>query len=688
MEIFLFQKKTYDLYDLTTNSDYINTFVKLYNEKKPQIVVYDTETTGLNTLVDKPFLMAFGFETHIFVLEPKEEYINIIFDTIKNSKMLIAHNAKFDYHIMINANHPIPDTISLGDSLTIARLTEYADVDDSISLETLGAKYVDLNSKFAGKVIKQKMNELERKNLSQFKKHLKEKFSLKSVTPLWEAYKKRVQFISHEWDSMFDYIDKHYTKANYETVYKAEPALMTHYLADDIAILLEYLKVSLPVLNKVDPNYTVFKQENQLIRVVGDMERIGVKADIDYLLQSRNRVIDYKNKKYEALKDMIGINISVGQHQKIKEILKQKYDVVVEKTDIEALKKVKMLEGEVGQVASLILELRTIDKWLSTYIEGMLNRVHNGRIHTSINNAGAVTGRVSSDLQQQPKKPLLDDEGNELFHPRRVFINDDNAKTIYFDYSQMELRLQAHYTMIISGGDTNLCRAFIPFKCVDNTGQVFNYGDNINKDWFDENGKKWQPVDLHSVTTLKAFPHLTIDHPDFKKYRPLGKVANFLKNYAGGIGAIKQQLGVSDSIAKALNDGYYEAFPKVIDYQRWIEKNLAKNGYVANIFGRRYYIRDFNKYYKAYNYMIQGGCADLLKNKEIKIHNYIRRNNLQSRMLLPVHDEIQVSVVNGEEWVIPQIKAILDNNDEYIGTLPMICDVEISHKSWADKEEL
>lgn len=86
--------------------------------------------------------------------------------------------------------------------------------------------------------------------------------------------------------------------------------------------------------------------------------------------------------------------------------------------------------------------------------------------------------------------------------------------------------------------------------------------------------------------------------------------------------------------------------------------------------------------------MIQGGCADLLKNKEIKVHNYIKRNNLKSKMLLPVHDELQIQVVDGEEWIIPQIKAILDNNDEYIGTLPMICDVEISRTSWADKEEL
>lgn len=622
-------------------------------------------------------------------MEPTSENINFVYDTIKDSKILIAHNAKFDYHMMINGGYAIPESIKLGDSLTIARLTEYADVDDSISLETLGAKYVDINSKFAGKVIKQKMNELERKQLTLVKKDVKEKFNLKAVGPVWSAYKNRVQFVEHEYDEIFNYIDTIYKKANYESVYKTNPELMTHYLADDIAILLEYLKVSIPVLNKVDPDYRVFRQENELIRVVGKMERIGVRADIDYLIKSRERVLNYKLVNYDLLKELTGITFSVGQHQKIKEIMKQKYNITLDKTDIDALKKVSKIGGEAGRLAELIVELRTLDKWLFTYIEGMLNRVKNGRIHTSINNAGAVTGRVSSDLQQQPKKPLLDKDGNELFHPRKPFIVDEGSSIVYFDYSQMELRLQAHYTIKISGGDPNLCRAFIPFNCKNSDGEIFDYKKHnwTKTEWFDETGKTWQPVDLHSVTTLKAFPHLTLDHPDFKKYRPLGKVANFLKNYAGGIGAIKQQLGVSDDIAKALNDGYYQAFPKVIDYQRWVEQTLTKQGYVENIFGRRYYIRDFSKYYKAYNYLIQGGCADLLKNKEIKVHNYLERNNLKSKMLLPVHDELQIQVVDGEEWVIPQIKAILDNNNEFIDTLPMLCDIEITRTNWADKEE-
>ena len=159
----------------------------------------------------------------------------------------------------------------------------------------------------------------------------------------------------------------------------------------------------------------------------------------------------------------------------------------------------KKHDGEPSIIASLIIELRTLDKWLSTYIEGMLNRVSNGRIYTNINNSGAVTGRVSSDMQQQPSEPLLNKKGDELFHPRKVFVNDDNATTYYFDFSQMELRLQANYTIDISGGDKNLCRAFIPFGCVSIfTNKKYRLGDENwgSGEWVDEDDNEWTPSRL------------------------------------------------------------------------------------------------------------------------------------------------------------------------------------------------
>jgi DNA polymerase I len=94
-----------------------------------------------------------------------------------------------------------------------------------------------------------------------------------------------------------------------------------------------------------------------------------------------------------------------------------------------------------------------------------------------------------------------------------------------------------------------------------------------------------------------------------------------------------------------------------------------------------------NNFYKGYNYLIQGSCADMMKIKEIEIANFLKKNNLKSKMILVIHDEVQLSIPKDEEWIVPHIKTILDDNYTYINTLPMICEVEVTNKTWADKED-
>jgi DNA polymerase-1 len=207
-------------------------------------------------------------------------------------------------------------------------------------------------------------------------------------------------------------------------------------------------------------------------------------------------------------------------------------------------------------------------------------------------------------------------------------------------------------------------------------------------EWVDEEGKSWEPIDLHSVTTLKAFPHITPQDSDFSQYRALGKRANFLKNYGGGLGAIKAQLKLSDEVAQALNRGYYEAFPKVLDYQKWAENQVLINGFAQNLYGRRYYIQNTNFAYKMYNYLIQGSCADLLKENEIKLYEYFSYFDLKSEMKLVVHDEIQFAVKHGEEHIIKDIVNILQDNRDFIPNIPMIVGVEVSQTNWAEKRDI
>ena len=125
----------------------------------PNYVGFDTETTGLNIITDKPFLVSFGYNDKVYTFDYRPDWFSSLIDVINQYELpLFAHNAKFDYHMVQNGGSPIPDSIKLYDSITVARLTENADERESMSLEALGIKYVDDDAKFAGHIIKDIQN--------------------------------------------------------------------------------------------------------------------------------------------------------------------------------------------------------------------------------------------------------------------------------------------------------------------------------------------------------------------------------------------------------------------------------------------------------------------------------------------------------------------------------------------------
>ena len=423
---------------------------------KINYIGWDTETTGLNIIIDKPFLMSFGWSTIdgyncVFTIEYTPKVGNILFDYCsKHDIPLFAHNAKFDYHMVENGGSPISENIKLYDSITVARLTENADERESMSLENLGIKYVDDEAKFAGHVIKDIIHKIDKERRDILKKGISEKFpnddfstitkdgKIKytgKLTKLLESYDKtRTKWVNDD-NPYFQYIDENFKRATYKDVYDREPDLMKNYAADDIVIMLEYLKKALPVLKEVDKDFRVLKREGQLIKAVAYMENTGFKVDIDYVLESRKKIVDYRNLLYSELMIYTGKEFTVGQHDFIKKLFLNKYKVKTEKADEKALKYIKENTNDeiLKCVCSNILELRTLDKWLSTYVDGKLNSIINGRIYTDINNNGAVSGRVSCDMQQQPKEGLNDRDGNELFHPRRMFVCDNGCKLFLID---------------------------------------------------------------------------------------------------------------------------------------------------------------------------------------------------------------------------------------------------------------
>lgn len=739
--MFLYQKLKYDYKHIDVSDKQnaikeLGLFLKRANLQKPDYICYDTETDGLNIITTKPFLVSMGFNKTVLTMDYDAEVMNYFWkmyqlpikETMKclqdndNFIGLFAHNGKFDYHMVENGGSPIPDNIKIFDSITIARLTEYTDERASMSLETLGGKYVDENSKFAGKIIKDMIKKINAERRKKLREDIMKEFpddGFSTVTKLGknkatgklskliEEYDKtRTKFVNDD-NIYFKFIDEHYTPANYHDAYLQEPELMRSYAADDIVIMLEYMNRAMPTLRKIDEGLNVLTREGKLIRAVATMEKVGLAVDVDYVLKCRKQMCDYRDLLYMELNLYTGQEFSVGQHDYIRKLLYNKYGIKTDKADEKALKYIRenCKSDEVKDICSNILELRTLDKWISTYVDGKLNSLiyntlnNTHRIYTDINNNGAVSGRVSCDMQQQPKEALFDRDGNELFHPRRMFICDEGYDFAFCDESQMELRVQAYYTILHgSEPDLSMCRAYMPYKCYritdiktkinfdfTNVNDIKNY---TKYNWFQiENDEPWTPTDLHSETTRHAFPNIPMDSPEFKKKRKLGKRANFLKVYQGGVVALMESLDIDRSTAEALDSAFYKAFPRIKDYQDWVVEHLTQYGYVENLYGRRYYMNDSKWFYRACNYLIQGTCADMVKLFEIKVYEYLKNNKLKSKMVLPIHDELMILVAKDEMFVIKEVKRIMEDVTDVIKSIPMISEPELSETNWAEKKE-
>lgn len=563
---FLFEKFGYKTLELKTIKD-IKEMEWDFAISNTRYFAYDTETTGLNFMKDVPFLVIFGFDKNVYLWDPTfKEATEAMYRIIKSTdKMLFAHNAKYDYHMMNNIGTPVPEGIELSDTITLFRLISACDDDfQSMRLEKLGEKYVDSTAKFAGHEIKKMLERMkaERKKLvcSNYKLLTGEK----STKEVWENFSKRVRFITEYHECFEDY-----KEPNYYDAFQKDPELVKKYAIDDVVIILEFLDKAGSIYAKKYWDYNTktidnrtWKRENALIRGIAAMERNGFKVDVDYLIKSHYKIEDFRNKLYEKLHKITECNWNVGQHAEIKKFFMNKFGLELEKSDKKAIQQLSHHENkDIADIAKLIIKLRTVDKWLSTYIDGVLNKIIevNGewKLYTSLNNNGAISGRVSCDLQQMPKyainetdddnellldESLTDDDGSELFHPRKFVVPSDGYKLYFLDFSQMELRIQAYYSILVGHTDYNLCRAYMPFDCYRvNEGssdltEVFDYNNPehikhaYDWKWYNHDGTPWEPTDLHTKTTLTAFPEFVdkTDTKEFKKkWRYLGKSTNF-----------------------------------------------------------------------------------------------------------------------------------------------------------------
>lgn len=665
----------------------------------PKWITYDTETSGLHIKKDKPFWGAVAWDGMVYVFPTTPDVLQHMKRWAQLTERVYAHNTTFDMHMTANImGDDFPLGIkNWGDTMGLCRLSFEAisnrDGGDSLALKEVSRKYIDPN---AGKYETEVKLWLGAKEIAN-RKILQA--MLKGAGYTWKKFQelRSNDTLPDEIVELYQTWEREYPKPTYQDVPRE---IMLPYLAVDVILTNILVRKALPVV-AAKAQSEVMEAEFALIPVVYKMARIGLKVDRDYLLQCRDKLDAYIEDLNRRMCEIGGAKFSVNQHKFIKDLYTERLGKAPESVDKKFMAKQKA-KGD--KLAEIITKLRTLEKWRSTYIERILERSeYDGRFYTSLDQFNPVSGRFSGDLQQQPKKALYHHETNEeLFHPRKAFlVGSSDYKYYFMDFSQVELRFQAHYTLAF-GGDLNMCRAYCPYRCRHYlTGEVYRFeteeekdrwsekdADGVQSAWvIPETGERWSPTDIHGASTRKALTLMgtnpdSLSESDFAMWRGLGKGVNFAKNYGVGIRGAAEQFGLEESVARALCEGYNLAFPGVLTYQRKVEQAMHR-GFAVNLYGRRYYLNDSNRFYKVANYLIQGSCASDLKDKMLLIDKML--DGTKSCMILCIHDEIVFQIHNDETHLIPQIKSVMEYTPKV--KIPIVAEIEYTETNWGEKHK-
>lgn len=654
-------------------------------------VAFDTETTGLHIIQDLPFLVQIGWNRVVYTFYPTAPMMDTFFRICSSVKWVFGHNVIYDAHMLTNIGYrtQVEKMTNLCDTQAIMRLAVEAksarDGGDNLKLKDLGVKYIHPYASNSESLIKEDLKRLNDERIKVLTAALKQfplegQFTPTGRQKYWgkKAIEDFIKDITNTIDDLpteireiWDEWQAEYPEPNYSHI---DRELMLQYAGEDVATTLMLAEHGMEVVKKRN-QLKILQLERDCLLPKYRMERQGMATRRDYLEESRLKMRDYILRLRKDLQELCGEKVTVNQHVRIKDLFNELFNIMLESGDKTAMLQVRNnFEGKPKQLATLVSKLRTAEKWYSTYIVRVLKHSsYDGRSYTQINLNGAVSGRMSSDFQQFPRDPFFTLEGEELFNPRNAFQVDggEYPELVFIDYSQIELRSQAHYTLLTTGGDLNLCRAYMPFRCTHkNTGETYDYRTAEQRDrwlerdaegnslWLTEDGKAWVPTDLHTMTAMKAYPHVQVDSDEFQEQcRPKGKTTNFASNYGAGPGALVKSLGITWEEAETLINGYNMAFPGVIAYQEKITLRHSQRGYVENHYGRRYYLKNNREAYKLANYVVQGTCADALKKAIIEMDKFLQGK--KTKMVLPVHDEQIFSVHVSEKGIENELREIM-----------------------------
>ena len=408
---------------------------------------------------------------------------------------------------------------------------------------------------------------------------------------------------------------------------------ITEYAAEDADITFQLKECFEPLLTKREVKRVFEEVENPLMQVLVDMEFEGVKVD-EQFLNEYSKVLESDIKiSEERVFEQAGVRFNLASPKQLGEVL---FDIL--KIDPKA-KKTKTGQYATGEdvlaklaakhkIVDDILNFRELSKLKSTYVDALPAIVNpkTGRIHTSYAQAVAVTGRLSSTNPNLQNIPIRSERGREV---RKAFIPRDPARILVSaDYSQIELRVVAAIS-----GDPNMCDAF-------------------------KKGK-----DIHTATAAKVYGIAEAEVTKEQRYK--AKSVNFGIIYGQGAFGLAENLGISRTEAKEIIDNYKKEFPNIQLYMDQQINKAKEQGFVETLMGRKRWLRDINSSNftvrgfaerNAINSPIQGSAADMIKLAMIKIHQEMKKQHWESKMILQVHDELVFDAVESE---LPALKELI-----------------------------
>ena len=572
--------------------------------KSDTIIAFDTETTGLDYKVDSLVGFSFAFnEDEAYYVPLAHAYLGvseqISLEVAKKAIQkiftcrVVGHNIKFDLHF-ISKLLGLDDFALEADTLILAWLDNSG---RKLSLDILSAEY-----------------------------------------------------LSHEMLSFKDTVKKGETFANVHVEdackYAAEDALITYKL---YFYLLEKFKTK-DVMHILELNKSL---ETPFILAILRMEQQGIQLDCEYMSRFKEELKAEIEEIKQEVYILCGTEFNLNSPKQLGPVLFETLELAPFKktktgysTDEKALKAVLSKHA----VVEKILHYREVFKLYSTYVEPLLELAEQNeasRIYTSFVQSGTATGRLSSknpNLQNIPTKSQLG------VRVRRAFVAGEGKVFIGIDYSQIELRLLAHFSQ-----------------------------DKILVDAFNNN------EDIHTQTAIALF-----GEEEASAKRNIAKTVNFGLLYGMGPKKLSETLDISLKESKEIIVKYFESFPTIKEYFRSIVTSSQELGYVETLLKRRRYFdyasasgmlkASYER--EAVNTVFQGSAADLIKLSMLEIDKVIRDEKLEAKMLLQIHDELIFEVDEKESAVLAdKFKNIMQNITSL--TIPLKTSVNIA-SSWAD----